>query len=214
MRTVGLVFVGIAHSGYGSSGFDSMVDGMEDRDDTDETPYAQVVMDGDEIATLLSTLERIRRTFAWKCGGLDADRLRATTAASTMTLGGLLKHLALVEADWFAVKLRGEPIGAPWDSIDGDGHPDWEWRSAADDSPEQLYALWRVAVIRSRAMVAQALAEGGADQPSHLTWPDGRTPNLRRIVADMIEEYARHTGHADLLREAIDGLVGEEPPQS
>lgn len=82
MRTVGLVLVGIAHSGYGSSGFDSMVDGMEDRDDTDETPYAQVVMDGDEIATLLSTLERIRRTFAWKCGDLDADRLRATTAAS------------------------------------------------------------------------------------------------------------------------------------
>lgn len=183
-------------------------------DDTQQPPFATVVMDGDEIATLLSTLERIRRTFAWKCGGLDADGLRATTSASTMTLGGLLKHLALVEADWFAVKLRGEPIGAPWDVVDWDADPDWEWRSAADDSPNELYVLWDSAVTRSRAMVAAALAEGGADQPSHLTWPDGRTPNLRRMLVDMIEEYARHTGHADLLREAVDGLVGEDPPRS
>lgn len=182
-------------------------------DDIAETPYAQVVMDGDEVATLLSTLERIRRTFAWKCGGLDADGLRATTAASTLTLGGLLKHLALVEADWFAVKLRGEPIGAPWDSVDWDADPGWEWRTAANDSPQELYELWDVEVRRSRAMVAEALAEGDADQPSHFTWPDGRTPNMRRIVADVIEEYARHTGHADLLREAVDGLVGEDAPR-
>ncbi len=176
------------------------------------TPYPQVVMDGDEIATLLSTLERTRRTFAWKCGGLDADGLRARTAASTMTLGGLLKHLALVEADWFAVKLRGEQIGAPWDTVDWEADPDWEWRTAAEDSPEELYSLWNSAVGRSRALVAEALSEGGADQPSRLTWPDGRTPNFRRLIADMIEEYARHTGHADLLREAVDGLVGEDAP--
>jgi uncharacterized damage-inducible protein DinB len=182
-------------------------------DDKEEAAFATVVMAGDEVATLLSTLERIRRTFAWKCGSLDADGLRATTAASTMTLGGLLKHLALVEADWFAVKLRGEPIGAPWDAVDWDADPDWEWRTAADDSPEELYALWDAAVTRSRALVAAALAAGGADQPARFTWPDGRTPNLRRIVADMIEEYARHTGHADLLREAVDGLVGEDPPR-
>jgi uncharacterized damage-inducible protein DinB len=182
-------------------------------DTIEEAPFAHVVMDGDETATLLSTLERNRRTFAWKCGGLGADGLRATTAASSMTLGGLLKHLALVEADWFAVKLRGEPIGAPWDSADWDADPDWEWSSAADDSPEYLYALWNDAVARSRAMVDAALMEGGVDQPGHHTWPDGRTPNVRRIIADMIEEYARHTGHADLLREAVDGLVGEDPPR-
>ena len=181
--------------------------------ETAEMPYAQVVMAGDEIDTLLSTLERNRRTFAWKCGNLDADGLRATTAASTMTLGGLLKHLALVEADWFAVKLRGEPLGAPWDSVDFDAHPDWEWESAADDSPEELYALWDDAVARSRAAVAEALTEGGLDQPGSFTWPSGTTPNLRRIIADMIEEYARHTGHADILREAVDGLVGEGMPQ-
>jgi len=88
-----------------------------------------------------------------------------------MTLGGLLKHLALVEADWFAVKLRGEPIGAPWDSIDGDGHSDWEWRSAADDSPEQLYALWSVAVIwllkrwRRVAPTSPATSPGPTGEP-------------------------------------------------
>ncbi|MGH3444264.1 MAG: DUF664 domain-containing protein [Nocardioidaceae bacterium] len=178
-----------------------------------EQPF-ELVLDGDEVATMLNSLERIRRTFGWKTGGLDTDALRATIAASTMTLGGLLKHLALVEADWFAVKLRGEPIGSPWDGVDWGGDEDWDWHSAAGDSPEQLYALWDAAVKRSRQMVADALAGGGVDQPSHFTWPDGRTPNLRRIIADMIEEYARHTGHADLLREAVDGLVGEDPPGS
>lgn len=170
--------------------------------------YATLVVDGDEIETLLSTLDRIRRTFAWECGGLDADQLRATTAATTMTLGGLLKHLARVEADWFAVKLRGEPIGPPWDTAE----PDAEWRTADGDRPKELYALWDAAVARSRAVVAAALAEGDAGQAGSFTWPDGRTPNLRRIIADMIEEYARHTGHADLLREAVDGLVGEDAP--
>ncbi|HET7385150.1 MAG TPA: DinB family protein [Nocardioidaceae bacterium] len=182
--------------------------------DAGHTEPFELVLDGDEVATMLNSLERIRRTFAWKTGGLDADGLRATIAASTMTLGGLVKHLAFVEADWFAVKLREEPIGPPWDGVDFDAHPDWEWESAAQDSPAELYAMYAAAVARSRGMVAAALAEGGADQPSHLTWPDGRTANLRRLVADMIEEYARHTGHADLLREAVDGLVGEDPPGS
>jgi len=171
-----------------------------------------VVMDGDEVATMLSSLERIRRTFAWKCWDLDAEGLRTTTGASTITIGGLLKHLALVEADWFAVKLRGERYLSPWEEADWDSGPDWEWRSAADDSPEELYALWMAAVTRSREMVAAALAEGGPDQPARFTWDDGRTPNLRRMVADIIEEYARHTGHADLLREVVDGRVGEDPP--
>ena len=170
-------------------------------------------MAGDEISTLLGILERNRRTFAWKTGGLDAEGLCATTAASTMTLGGLLKHLALVEADWFAVKLRGESLGEPWDSVDWDEDADWEWSSAADDTPEQLYAIWREAVLRSRRLVAEALADGGLDQPGRFSWPDGRTPNLRRMIVDMIEEYARHVGHADIIRESIDGLVGEDAPR-
>ena len=169
--------------------------------------------DGTEVETLIGSLERQRRTFAWKCGGLDAAGLRATTAATTMTLGGLLKHLTLVEADYFVWKLLGQDPGAPWNSIDWDADPDWEWRTAAEDSPEKLYAMWESAVARSRASPALALADGDAGQPTRFTWPDGRTPSIRRLLVDMIEEYARHTGHADLLREAVDGLVGEDPPR-
>jgi hypothetical protein len=93
--------------------------------------------------------------------------------------------------------------------VDFKADPDWDWRSAADDSPEQLFALWQEAVDRSRALVAEALADGGLDRLGQRTWPDGRAPSLRRILVDMIEEYARHTGHADLIRESVDGLTGE-----
>ncbi len=82
-----------------------------------------------EVESLLSVLERNRRTFAWKTTGLDETGLRATTAASAMTLGGLVKHVALVEADWLAVKLAGCEYGAPWDAVDFDADPDWEWRT-------------------------------------------------------------------------------------
>ncbi|WP_245999966.1 DUF664 domain-containing protein [Nocardioides pocheonensis] len=172
-----------------------------------------VVMDGDEVATMLSSLARTRRTFAWKCWDLDAAGLTTTIGASTITLGGLLKHLALVETDWFAVKLRGERYLSPWEEGDWDSGPDWEWRSAADDSPEELYALWKGAVGRADEMIAAALAEGGPGTPGRFTWDDGRTPNLRRMVADVCEEYSRHCGHADLIREVVDGRVGEDPPR-
>jgi uncharacterized damage-inducible protein DinB len=169
-------------------------------------------VDGSEAETLIGSLERQRRTFAWKCGGLDATGLRATTAASTMTLGGLLKHMTLVEADYFTWKLLGDDPGPPLNSVDWDAEPDWEWRTAAEDTPEELYARWQEAVTRSRRNLAAALADGDAGRPTQFTWPDGRTPSIRRLLVDMIEEYARHTGHADLLRETIDGLVGEDPP--
>jgi hypothetical protein len=97
-------------------------------------------------------------------------------------------------------------------SADWDTNPDWEFHSAADDTPEQLHALWDNAVERSRTRLDAALADGGLDQLVHVSWPDGRHASLRRLVYDLIEEYGRHTGHADLLREAVDGLVGEDPP--
>jgi len=103
-----------------------------------------------EAESLLSVLERNRRTFAWKTSQLDEEGLRATTAASAMTLGGLVKHVALVEADWLAVKLAGREYGAPWDAVDFDADPDWEWRTGALDSPEGVYKVWRDAVERSR----------------------------------------------------------------
>lgn len=132
---------------------------------------------------------------------------------STMTLGGLLKHLAHVEDERTSTFLTGEPMGPPWRPENFEADPDWDWHSAAEDSPEELYALWQGAVERSRATWARLLADGGLDQPSRFTTQSGEHPNLRRVLIDAIEEYIRHTGHADLLREAVDGLVGEDPPQ-
>ena len=167
---------------------------------------------GDETATLVGSLERQRATFAWKSGGLDAAGLRATVGASSMTLGGLLKHLALVEDQYFSRRLLDRDPAPPWDTVDWTADPDWDWHSAAEDSPEQLYALWRDAVARSRSILTEALAQDGLGQLARRPWPDGRAPSLRRILIDLIEEYARHTGHADLIRESVDGLVGEDPP--
>jgi hypothetical protein len=166
---------------------------------------------GNELDTLLGALERQRGYIAWKCGGLDAAGLRATLGPSTITLGGLLKHLAVVEEHTFAVKLFGRGMAAPFDTVDWDGDPDWEWHSAASDSPAALMALWEASVVRSRALVAEALAAGGLAGLGVAAWPDGRRASLRRHLIDMIEEYARHVGHADLIRESVDGLVGEDP---
>jgi hypothetical protein len=169
---------------------------------------------GGEVDTLTGSLERLRRTFAWKCSGLDADAMNRTLGTSTVTLGGLVKHLALVEDDQFRRKLYGEAsYVAPFDGVDFESDPDWEWRTAADDTPAELMALWAACVERSRTNIARAFAEEGPGFESRFTWPDGRTPSLRRLMVDMLEEYGRHPGHADLIRESIDGLVGEDPPE-
>jgi len=162
-----------------------------------------------EAATLLGFLDYQRATLAWKCRDLDAAGLAATVAVSSMTLGGMLKHMAYVEDSWCSRFLYGRDPAPPWDTVDWDADPDWDWHSAAADTPAQLHGIWQDAVARSRALVTEALAVGGPDQLARRTWPDGRTPGLRWIVCHLIEEYARHNGHADLLRESIDGQTGE-----
>jgi uncharacterized damage-inducible protein DinB len=164
---------------------------------------------GDETATLLGFLDYQRATLAWKCRGLDAAGLAAKVAASSMTLGGMLKHMALVEAGWFSRALHGHDRQPPWDTVDWAADPDWDWHSAAHDSPEELLALWQDAVDRSRALVAESLATGALDQLAARPLSDGQSVSLRWIVVHMIEEYARHNGHADLIRESIDGETGE-----
>ncbi len=183
-----------------------MDDDISTRAILNEPPVA-----GNDVDTMLGALERQRRYLAWKCGNLDAAGLQATLGPSTMTLGGLLKHLAVVEDEYFTVTLAGLPRPAPWDGVDWDADADWEWRSAADDSPSELMALWQEAVARSRTAVARAIETGGLDQLASVASPGGRTPSLRRLIMDMIEEYARHVGHADLIRESVDGLTGEDP---
>jgi Protein of unknown function (DUF664) len=168
---------------------------------------------GDEIATLLGFLERQRATFAWKCGGLDTAGLRATVGASGMTLGGMLKHLARFEDDMSSEWLHGRAQRPPWNIVDWETDHDWDWHSADDDTPEQLYALWQDAAARSRSLFTQALADGGSERRGRgITDTRGPLPSLRYILINMIEEYARHNGHADLIREAVDGLVGHDPP--
>lgn len=176
---------------------------------TDAQGRPEPPLSGDETATLLGFLNYQRATLAWKCGGLDASELRVQVASSSMTLAGLLKHLAYVEDNWFSTSLHGRTPSPPWDTVDWHADSDWEWRSAAEDSPEALLALWEGAVQRSESSVAEALDSGGLDQLADRTWADGRAPSLRWILCHMIEEYARHNGHADLLREAVDGATGE-----
>ena len=175
-----------------------------------DTPW-EPPLAGTELEHLSGALDRLRTTFRWKADDLDTHGLRTRIGASALTLGGLLKHLALNEDSMFTDKLSGEPVGEPWESL-WDGTDDWEFTSAADDTPEQLYAFWDDAVERSHARLNAALARGGLDQLVDVSWPDGQHANLRRLLCDLIEEYGRHTGHADMLREAVDGRVGEDPP--
>lgn len=175
------------------------------------SPPSEPPIAGDEVGSLLGSLERQRATLAWKCGGLDAAGMCATLGPSTMTLAGLLKHLAFVEDVYFTWRLHGRDFTVHWPGIDLDD-PEWVWSSATSDDPEALRAHWRAATDRSRAAVAEALEHGGLDQRVAVSDGD-EAPSLRRVVVDLIEEYARHVGHADLLREAADGLVGEDPPR-
>ena len=164
-------------------------------------------MRGDEVDTAVITLERNRRTFAWKCADVGAEGLGLRLGAPAVTLGGLLKHLAWVEELYFQNRLADRPFMAPFDQLDLEGDwDDWAWRTAADDAPDALRALWVAAVHRSRNALAEALSHGGLEQTTEAGM------SLRRLLADMIEEYARHTGHADLLREQVDGATGEGPP--
>jgi uncharacterized damage-inducible protein DinB len=176
----------------------------------DEQGRPEPPHDAGEPETLLGFLDYQRATLQWKCEGVDEPGLHATTAATTMTLGGLLKHMAFVEDHWFSVRLLDNDPAPPWNTVDWEADRDWEWTTASADSREELFDLWHAAVDRSRDLVATALTHGDLGQLAAQPWPSGESPNLRWIVVHMIEEYARHNGHADLLREAVDGgAIGE-----
>ncbi|MEU2350358.1 DUF664 domain-containing protein [Modestobacter sp. NPDC049651] len=172
-----------------------------------EPPFA-----GSEAEHLLGSLDRLRATFRWKADGLDAAGLRVRIGASTMTLGGLLTHLAAVEELYSTHRLSGARIGGGWDPSRWDTAEGWRETFAGEGTPAELYARWDDAVARSRARFSAALADGGLDQLVHTGWPGGQRISLRRLLHDLVEEYGRHTGHADLIREAVDGRVGEDPP--
>jgi uncharacterized damage-inducible protein DinB len=161
----------------------------------------------DERTMLAQFLDFHRATLLWKVEGLNHEQLNATTAASDLTLAGLLKHLALVEDDWFQRVLLGAELPAPWNAVDWDADRDWDFHSAVDDQPADLVALYQQACARSREAIA---AVSSLDDLSVKTSRStGERFSARWIMVHMIEETARHNGHADFLREAIDGMTGE-----
>lgn len=177
-----------------------------------DTTVKDPSMTPDEVQMLTFALNRSRAQFAWKVGGLDSAALNKAHPPSTMTIGGIIKHLAFVD-DWTALRLVAHDMPAPWRTVDWDTDPEYPWHSAAADSPEVLYQLSQDAAARCRAAVEEVVADGGLDQPSKFSFDPDWLPNARRLLVDLHDEYARHVGHVDLFREAIDGLVGEDPPQ-
>ena len=175
--------------------------GAEDRTDP---PVA-----ADEAATLLGFLDYQRDTLRWKCGGLTAAQLAITLAPSTLSLGGMLKHLAVVEAGWLNQLFAGGVVKPSWfDDLD---HADDEWSfsSASTATPEQLFAWLEESIEVSDRVIAAALATPDGLSSLSAENEDGQRISLRWIICHLIEEYARHNGHADLIRESIDGATGE-----
>ena len=167
---------------------------------------------GSEAETLLAFLDYHRDTLRNKAAGLDATGLAQQVAPSSMTLGGLLKHLAYVDDWWLNHVFAGNPAPEPWASVDWQADGDWDWHSAVDDTPEDLRALYDASVATSRRIVAEALeAPEGLDAVAQRVsrhHPDQQL-SLRWVLLHLLEEYARHNGHADVLRESVDGVVGE-----
>jgi uncharacterized damage-inducible protein DinB len=161
---------------------------------------------GSELVLLGSFLDFQRETVLLKTEGLTREQFAQQHPPSTLTLGGLVNHLALVEDWWFRVNLLGEEHVPPWNGVDWDADPDFEFRTAADLHPDELCDRYREACDRSREAVAQA---GDLDQYAVKPTKEGERRNLRWILIHMIEETARHAGHADLIRESIDGTTGE-----
>lgn len=161
---------------------------------------------GDERQTLVGFLDYQRDVLDRKTAGFDAKALGTALAPSAMTLGGILKHLAYVEDFWFIRVWAGKRSSVPWNKVDWRADPDWDWNSAADDAPEELRALWRGTVDHVRQIVA---ADNTLDAPT--VGPKSAPGKFSRrwVLVHMIEEYARHLGHADYLAEALDGRTGD-----
>ena len=151
-------------------------------------------------------LDYQRETILLKTEGLTKEQLAQRIPTSDLTLAGILYHLALVEEDWFEVDFLGHPPREEWRDIDWDADPNYEFRIALDKEPDWLRRRYQDACERARRVAAGA---DSLDAVSVSTRINGRPFTLRWLLLHLIEETARHAGHADLLREAIDGTTGE-----
>jgi uncharacterized damage-inducible protein DinB len=162
--------------------------------------------EGSEMTLLAEYLDYQRATVLEKTEGLTQEQMVQRNPPSALTLAGLLYHLALVEESWMEERFKGLPGREPWGDVDWEADPDWEFRTAEGVAAEELRDRYRTACERSRLVMSSA---SGPEQLSAETLRNGRHFSLRWVLLHLIEETARHAGHADTLREAIDGTVGE-----
>ena len=157
-----------------------------------------------ERAPLLAYLRRYRLTLELKCADLDAAQLASRSVPpSTMSLLGLIRHMAEVERHWFRrVMARSAAPPLYWSQ----DVPDGDWRGAVAE-PAVVAAAWRA--WRGEVAFAEKFVADSPDLDVEGFDRDGGSPALRSVLVHMIEEYARHCGHADLLRERIDGRIGQ-----
>lgn len=174
---------------------------------TDADPRTEPHPAASEREMLEGFLDYHRATLKMKVAGLTQAQMAQTTAASSLTLAALVKHMALVEDSWFTERFAGQPMPAPFDDVDWDADRDWEMTTAVDDDPAWLVQRYDEACERSRAVSAAASLDQEA--AAGRRGQDDAPFTLRWILFHMIEETARHNGHADLLRESIDGRTGE-----
>lgn len=161
---------------------------------------------GSERDSLGQYLDYQRETMLLKAEGLSKEQLGQSIPSSGLTLAGLLYHLALVEESWFEEDFLGLAPREDWAGVDWKADPDYEFRVALDKDPEWLRDRYRTACERARLVAASA---DSLDAVSVKPLRDGRSFTLRWMMLHLIEETARHAGHADLLREAVDGVTGE-----
>jgi uncharacterized damage-inducible protein DinB len=168
-----------------------------------QDPDPQMTSERDALGQYL---DYQRETILLKTEGLTREQLGQKIPTSDLTLAGILYHLALVEEAWFEVDFLGLPERDEWQGIDWESDPDYEFRTALAKEPDWLRRRYRDACNRARRAAESAES---LDQLSASTRIDGQPFTLRWVLLHLIEETARHAGHADLLREAIDGTVGE-----
>ena len=159
-----------------------------------------------ELDSLGQYLDYQRETILLKTEGLTKAQLGQKIPSSDLTLAGILYHLALNEQGWFEVQFLGREDREDFAGIDWEADPNYEFRTALEKEPDWLRRRYREACDRARQVTAAA---DSPDDVSVSTRIGGKPFTLRWVMLHMIEETARHAGHADLLREAIDGVVGE-----
>lgn len=174
----------------------------------EKLPVWEPPMGGTEQEHLLGMLDRLRVTFRYKSDGLDIKQLRFKLPSSELSLGGLLQHLAAVEDEKFTYFIARESPEVLLELI-AEGRD--QFVVSPNEDPAVLYDRYDTSVAKSRRIQVRVVAAGSLDTPSALEY-EGKYASVRRVICDLIEEYGRHTGHADLLREAIDGRVGEDAP--